>query len=72
MPFELSLYRVHLIGPVQHLGSAYRDDPLRQDAFTRAERSAAALQDLLPIIDQRVVPQDLVIREFIGGSVYEY
>ncbi len=72
MPYELSMYKVHLLEQFKSWVEAYRDDPLRQDAFTRAERSAAALSELEPLADQSVVPQDSVIREFIGGSIYEY
>ena len=72
MPYELSMYKVHLLEQFKSWIEAYRDDPLRQDAFTRAERSAASLSELEPLADQSVVPQDSVIREFIGGSIYEY
>lgn len=72
MPYELSMYKVHLMEQFNSWVEAYRDDPLRQDAFTRAERSAAALSELEPLADQSVVPQDSVIREFIGGSIYAY
>ena len=49
-----------------------KDDPLREDAFTRAERVHELLQTITPIEDDAVVPADSVLREFIGGSCLEY
>jgi hypothetical protein len=30
------------------------------------------MQSLVPIEDDSIVPENSVIREFIGGSIYEY
>jgi uridine kinase len=57
MPYELPLYQP----------KRYKDDPLRQDAFLRAERIHDLLQTVTPHPDDSLVPKDSVIREFIGG-----
>ena len=72
MPYELSIYRTRLLEQFQTWTNQYRQDPLREDAYTRAARSAQMLSAFLPIEDDSVVPQDSVIREFIGGSSYTY
>ncbi len=72
MPYELSIYRPKMIDQFAKWIERYRDDPLREDAFQRASRVYNLLQQVAPILDDSVVPQDSVIREFIGGSIYEY
>ncbi len=72
MPYELSIYRPKLLEHFTNWVADYRDNPLRQDAHTRAERTHAILQAIAPIEDDVVVPGDSVLREFIGGSIYEY
>jgi uridine kinase len=50
----------------------YRENPLRQDAFTRADRITKLLRQITPVEDESAVPGDSILREFIGGSVYDY
>ncbi len=71
MPYELSLYRYKLADQFAAWVEHYRDDPLREDALLRAERTLKMLQHIVPLSDDTVVPRDSVIREFIGGSIYE-
>ena len=67
MPYELPLYKPKLFdGFVEWVGR-YVDDPLRQDAFTRASRIQQLLETITPEPDDSIVPKDSVIREFIGG-----
>jgi uridine kinase len=72
MPYELSIYRPKLESLFENWMSDYKDDPLHQDAYTRAVRTFNVLQAVLPIENDEVVPKDSVIREFIGGSIYKY
>jgi len=67
MPYELPLYQHKLSPYFPEWVDRYREDPLRQDAFTRAERIHTLLQTITPYIDDSLVPRDSVIREFIGG-----
>jgi len=50
----------------------YRGDPLRSDAFNRAQRVYHLLSQIIPVKDDSAIPEDSVLREFIGGSCYEY
>lgn len=72
MPYELSIYRPRLIDQFASWVDEYRDDPLREDAWQRAARVHRILQAVTPVEDDSIVPLDSVLREFIGGSVYEY
>jgi uridine kinase len=71
MPYELSLYRYKLADQFALWVEHYRQDPLRVDAFMRAERTLKMLQHVVPLADDSIVPKDSVIREFIGGSIYD-
>jgi uridine kinase len=72
MPYELSLYRHKLLDQFAAWARDYRHDSLQQDAFERADRIQKILQAVTPVEDDSLVPRDSVLREFIGGSVYEY
>ncbi|MBM3128072.1 MAG: response regulator SirA [Chloroflexi bacterium] len=72
MAFELPLYRPRLLDQFARWEEELRGDPLREDAFTRATRVHALLRAVTPVEDDAPVPPDSVLREFIGGSVYEY
>ena len=67
MPYELPLYKHKLGKHFQEWVERYQQDPLRQDAFIRAERIHAMLETITPYPDDSLVPGDSVIREFIGG-----
>jgi uridine kinase len=72
MPHELCIYRARLLDQFIQWEQAYRDNPLRHDAHARAARLATLLQTVAPVTDESIVPPDSVLREFIGGSCYEY
>lgn len=72
MPYELSLYKHRLEHHFVEWENKFRDDPLKVDAFERASRVASFLKEFLPIEDDAPVPKDSVLREFIGGSIYNY
>ena len=72
MPYELALYRPRLLTNFVDWAELYRDDPLRQDAFTRALRVSKVLEAVEPVEDDSPVPTDSVLREFIGGSSLDY
>jgi len=71
MPYELPIYRSKLFEQFGEWIKRYRDDPLRMDAFERAERIHKMLAAVIPVEDESIVPKDSVIREFIGGLVLE-
>ena len=72
MPYELCLYSHRLLDDFAEWTREFQDDPLREDALTRAERVYDVLSQVTPVDDDSSVPKDSVLREFIGGSVYEY
>ncbi|NQU30283.1 MAG: response regulator SirA [Anaerolineae bacterium] len=71
MPYELALYKPKLFDGFAEWVEKYKDDPLRQDAYERATRIFNLLQTISPHPDNSLVPQDSVIREFIGGLKIE-
>ena len=72
MPYELPVYAHKLMQHFSEWQQQYRDDPLREDAYMRANRVAELLKTLQPVEDDRFIPSDSVIREFIGGSSLQY
>jgi len=71
MPYELPLYKSKLFDGFTEWVVKYKDDPLRQDAYTRASRVYRLFENIVPESDDNVVPKNSVIREFIGGLVIE-
>jgi uridine kinase len=72
MPYEMPMYKAKLFSEFARWTEEYADDPLRKDAHERASRVYHLMQGLEAIDDDSVVPENSVIREFIGGSIYEY
>jgi uridine kinase len=72
MPYELPLYRPKLLDKFGEWAENYKDDPLREDAYTRAERVHKILQQVVGVEDDSAVPGNSVLREFIGGSIYDH
>lgn len=72
MPYEMPMYKAKLFNEFEKWTEAYKDDPLRADAYERASRVYELMKSLEPIDDDSIVPENSVIREFIGGSIYEY
>jgi uridine kinase len=72
LPYELPVMAARLAPNFETWAKKYRDDPLRDDAFTRAARVAALLRQVTPVTDESAIPPDSLLREFIGGSCYTY
>jgi len=72
LPFELPIYAARMLEDFAAWTEEYRDDPLRSDAFNRADRVHRLLEQITPVTDEEAIPADSVLREFIGGSCYEY
>jgi uridine kinase len=64
--------RARLFDHFEQWVGQYQDDPLRQDARRRAERVYHLLKAVTPVADESAIPPDSLLREFIGGSCYEY
>jgi len=72
LPYELPIMRARLIEHFAQWVVDYRDDAERQDAFERASRVHKLLQSVMPVADESAVQPTSLLREFIGGSAYEY
>jgi uridine kinase len=72
LPYELPIVRPKLLDHFEKWVDLYQDDPQRQDAFLRAKRVCRLLQSVTPVEDDSAIPRDSLLREFIGGSCYEY
>lgn len=72
MPYEVAIYRPKLLDSFIKWEKQYRDDALREDAYTRATRVRALLEAVEPVEDDSAIPGDSVMREFIGGSTLAY
>jgi uridine kinase len=72
LPYELPIMRARLGDYFEEWAEQYKDDPLREDAFVRAERVRNLLRAITPIEDDSAIPPGSLLREFIGGSCYEY
>jgi uridine kinase len=72
MPYELPLYRPKLLDSFAEWEKKYKDEPLREDAYNRAERVHKVLQQVVGVEDDSAVPDNSVLREFIGGSIYDH
>lgn len=67
MPFELPIYAHRLLSQFAEWQDRYKRDPLKEDAYFRANRIAALLKSIQSVADDRFIPSDSMIREFIGG-----
>ncbi len=72
MPYELPMYKAKLADSFAQWTKDFSGDPLREDAFERASRVNALMQQLEAVADDSIVPENSVIREFIGGGIYKY
>jgi uridine kinase len=74
LSYELPVMRRRLLEQFRKWTQDYEDDPLRLDAYTRSVRLNELLQAVVPIDaeDEDMIPPTSHLREFIGGSRYEY
>lgn len=72
LPYELPVMANRLGAQFAAWAETYRGDPLRADAYQRAERVHQLLSAVTPVADESCIPPDSLLREFIGGSCYQY
>ena len=72
LAYELPVMRPRLIDHFARWVEELRDDPNRQDGWLRAQRVHALLDSVTPVEDDSPIPPTSHLREFIGGSCYEY
>ena len=72
LPYELPIMKSRLGDHFERWAEKYKDDPLRVDASIRATRVSELLKTITPVEDDSPIPPQSLLREFIGGSCYEY
>jgi uridine kinase len=74
LSYELPVMRRRLLEHFEQWAQDYQGDPLRTDAYTRAQRVSQLLRSIAPIEakDEKAIPPASHLREFIGGSCYEF
>jgi len=72
LPYEIPVLKHRLFRYISAAVRRYKDDASRLDAQIRARRVYGLLKPLKPVKDDSCVPEDSLIREFIGGSKYKY
>ncbi len=72
LPYELPVLKSRLYDCIVNAAGMYADDPRRLDAHIRANRVCDFLKGLEACGDDACIPGDSLLREFIGGSAYEY
>lgn len=72
MPYEIPILKKKLFHYFPAAMDQFRDHPKRQDAYIRAKRVFDLLDPLSAWGDDSIVPNTSHLREFIGGSDYEY
>ncbi|NCC51427.1 MAG: response regulator SirA [Spartobacteria bacterium] len=72
LPYELPILKNRLFKNFPEGMALYRDDPKRQDAYIRAKRVFEFLDPMTEMADDSAIPDNALLREFIGGSTYKY
>ncbi len=72
MPYELPIYKARLGSEFEKWVFEYKNDELKKDSFKRASRVNELLQQVFSYNDESAIPENSVIREFIGGSIHKY
>mgnify|MGYP005841055469 CR=1 FL=1 len=72
LPYELPIMKARLMGHFEQWAEKYADDPQRVDACIRARRVRDLLRSVTAVEDDSPIPPYSLLREFIGGSGYEY
>jgi len=72
LPYELPVMKGRVEKHLTALLEELAVSPDQQDAFERASRVRALFDQIPAVTDETVVPRRSLLREFIGGSGYEY
>ena len=72
LAYELPVLKHHLYEALDEIITTFEGSPGKEDAVLRAVRVKNLLDELEVWRDDGVIPGDSLLREFIGGSSYEY
>jgi len=70
--YELPIMKHRLSALFPTFVDAFREDPENEDAFVRSQRICGIFEEIPEWPDDRIVPKNSLLREFIGGSSYSY
>ncbi|MGD9402019.1 MAG: ATP cone domain-containing protein [bacterium] len=71
LPYELPVLKKYEFEYFPKVMDQWRGERKRRDAFIRAERIYRLLSEIEVFEDESVIPDDSLLREFIGGSIYK-
>ncbi|MCX7590643.1 MAG: ATP cone domain-containing protein [Kiritimatiellae bacterium] len=72
LPYELPILKPRVMRYISRAVQVFRNDAQRLDAYIRASRIHKLLKPLRSVRNDDCIPRDSLLREFIGGSSYEY
>ncbi|HPF99215.1 MAG TPA: ATP cone domain-containing protein [Kiritimatiellia bacterium] len=72
MPFELPILKNRLFKFFPEALEKFRDNAKKQDAYMRAKRVYDMFLPMTEVADDSCIAKNSLIREFIGGSQYQY
>ena len=72
LPYELPVHKKYMWKYMDQIYHAYKEQPKRYDAFIRARRVYDLLNSITALDDDSTIPHNSLMREYIGGSSYEY
>jgi uridine kinase len=72
LPYELPIMKARLGHHFLRWSEEYANDPQRVDAAIRSQRVQELLSSIQAVSDESAIPAHSLLREFIGGSQYEY
>lgn len=72
LPYELPVWAARMKENFQTWAKSYRDNTQKADAFRRSSRIGNLLESVAPWSDETIIPENALLREFIGGSSYKY
>jgi len=72
LPYELPVLRPRAMRFLRSARKLFAADPKRLDAHIRANRVFNLLEPIKGVRDESCIPDDSLLREFIGGSRYTY
>jgi uridine kinase len=72
LAYELPIHKKYLYKKFPAIIKEYEKDPKKFDAYIRAKRVYSLLNSITQLEDDSCVPKNSLMREFIGGSSYNY
>ncbi|MDP8237032.1 MAG: nucleoside kinase [Candidatus Erginobacter occultus] len=72
LPYELPVYKKYLYRALKKAVENYAGVEGREDAYLRGLRCLDWLEEINELEDDSVISPTSLIREFIGGGIYEY